>query len=52
MMKKIDLEANLIYGEDMDPEEDEICDLRHRMLKRQAKAYREKEFMKDEVEEV
>lgn len=49
---KNNLEADLIYGDDMDPEEDEICDFRHWMLKRQAKAYREKEFMKDEAEEV
>lgn len=50
MMSK--LEADLIYVDDPNQEAEEICNLRHRMLKRQAKAYREKEFMKDEVEEV
>lgn len=52
MMKKIELEADLVYRDDINPEEDDVCYRRHRVLKRQAKAYREKEFMKDEVEEV
>lgn len=52
MMRKIDFEADLICGDDINQEEEDACDCRHRMLKRQAKAYREKEFMKDEVEEV
>lgn len=52
MVMKNNLEADLICGDDINQEEEDACDCRHRMLKRQAKAYREKEFMKDEVEEV
>lgn len=45
-------EANLMYGDDINQEEEDACYRRHRALKRQAKAYKEKEFMEDEVKEV